>query len=67
MFVKRFLFSFLKYFDKETSFILSFEMLLNGLIDMRRRMSSKDFLKFFDCIWEAGPTVRYQNPDKWSI
>jgi len=32
---------------------------------MKRRMSQKDFSKFYKVIWQSGPQVRYQNPDAW--
>jgi hypothetical protein len=34
---------------------------------MKRRLSREDFLELFDLVWEAGPSVRYQNPDNWYI
>lgn len=32
---------------------------------MSKRLSSKDFLKLAENFWEAGPKVKYQNPDVW--
>ena len=32
---------------------------------MRRRLSSEDFITFYDALWEKGPTVKYRKPDAW--
>jgi hypothetical protein len=30
-----------------------------------KRMSKKEFNRFYSAIWQRGPQVRYQNPDAW--
>jgi hypothetical protein len=30
-----------------------------------KRLSSEDFLKKFDEMWQPGPTVKYRHPDSW--
>lgn len=30
-------------------------------------MSSKDFLKIVDILWQAGVQVKYSNPDSWIV
>ena len=32
---------------------------------MRKRLSSEDFLKRAEELWQAGPKVKYQNPNAW--
>ena len=32
---------------------------------MRKRLSSEDFLKRVEELWQAGPKVKYQNPSAW--
>ena len=32
---------------------------------MKRKMSQKEFSRFYTVIWQRGPQVRYQNPDSW--
>jgi len=32
---------------------------------MSRRLSSQDFLALAETLWQAGPKVKYQNPDGW--
>jgi len=34
-------------------------------LTMRRRLSSEDFMTFYDALWERGPTVKYRNSDGW--
>jgi hypothetical protein len=31
-------------------------------IENQKRLSNKEFLKVYDSIWQAGPTIKYQNP-----
>ncbi len=33
---------------------------------MNRRLSREEFIILFDVIWESGPKVKYQNPDRWT-
>jgi len=32
-------------------------------IENRERLSSQEFQKVYEKIWQAGPTIKYQNPD----
>ncbi len=32
---------------------------------MKERLSSRDFFTFLEELWEAGPKVKYPNPDAW--
>ena len=32
---------------------------------MKKRLSSEDFLKVAEDLWQVGPKVRYKNPDAW--
>jgi len=32
---------------------------------MRKRLSSEDFLKLVEELWQPGPKVKYQNPNAW--
>lgn len=32
---------------------------------MRKRLSSEEFLKVAEQLWQVGPKVRYKNPDAW--
>jgi len=34
-------------------------------IQEHKRLSSKEFLKVYDAIWQEGPKTQYQNPDGW--
>jgi hypothetical protein len=34
---------------------------------MRKRTTSKDFLKGYDELWQNGPAVKFSNPDAWSL
>lgn len=40
-------------------------MILGGL-DMKKRLSSQDFLTLSEALCEAGPKVKYQNPNAWT-
>ena len=31
-------------------------------IENQKRLSNKEFQKVYESIWQAGPTVKYQNP-----
>ena len=31
-------------------------------IERQKRLSNKEFQKVYESIWQAGPTVKYQNP-----
>jgi hypothetical protein len=31
-------------------------------IEKQKRLSNKEFQKVYESIWQAGPTVKYQNP-----
>ena len=48
-------------------FLIALTLIFNSLekVTMKKRLSSKDFLKGFDRIWEKGPEVKYSNPDNW--
>jgi hypothetical protein len=32
----------------------------------RKRLSSEEFLKVYDTLWQQGPTTKYQTPDGWT-
>jgi len=32
---------------------------------MSRRLSSEDFKKLFDVLWQPGPAIKYKCPDMW--
>ena len=32
----------------------------------QKRLSSQEFLKVYDNIWQQGPTTKYQTPDSWT-
>jgi hypothetical protein len=32
----------------------------------RKRLSSEEFLKVYDSLWQQGPTTKYQTPDGWT-
>jgi hypothetical protein len=49
-----------------TWLILRFAILL-GLIDMSKRLSSREFLELADILWQGDVKVKYQNPDNWTI
>ena len=31
-------------------------------IENQKRLSTKEFLKVYDAMWQAGPKINYQNP-----
>ena len=31
-------------------------------IEKQKRLSNKEFQKVYESVWQAGPTVKYQNP-----
>jgi hypothetical protein len=31
-------------------------------IEKQERLSSQEFLKVYETIWQAGPTIKYENP-----
>ena len=35
------------------------------MVLVMRRLSSQEFVKLFDAMWEQGPKVNYKDPDKW--
>ena len=49
----------------EILFILILEIIDSGTKQMKKRMSQKEFSRFYTVIWRRGPQVRYQNPDSW--
>jgi hypothetical protein len=49
-----------------TRFISGFEI-LTLMIDMRKRLPSKEFLALADILWQGNAKVRFQNPDNWII
>lgn len=49
-----------------TWLILRFAIPL-GLIDMSKRLSSREFLELADILWQGDAKVKYQNPDNWTI
>jgi hypothetical protein len=34
---------------------------------MSRKLSSQDFLKLFDTLWENTAPTKYKNPDAWTL
>lgn len=34
-------------------------------IEAKKRLSSKEFLKVHETIWQPGPKINYQNADNW--
>ena len=34
-------------------------------IQEHKRLSSQEFLKVYDTIWQEGPKTFYKNPDNW--
>ena len=34
-------------------------------IQEHKRLSSQEFLKIYDAIWQEGPKAEYKNPDSW--
>jgi len=34
-------------------------------IRKHERLSSQEFLKVYDIIWQEGPKTEYKNPDSW--
>jgi len=34
-------------------------------IQNHKRLSSQEFLKVYDTIWQEGPKTEYKNPDNW--
>ncbi len=34
-------------------------------IQEHKRLSSQEFLKVYDAIWQEGPKTEYKNPDNW--
>lgn len=32
-------------------------------IKKQKRLSSQEFLKVYNTLWQEGPTIQYQNPD----
>ena len=34
-------------------------------IQNHKRLSSQEFLKVYDAIWQEGPKIFYKNPDNW--
>ncbi len=34
-------------------------------LESAKRLSSEDFLKKFDEMWQPGPEVKYRRPDSW--
>ncbi len=34
-------------------------------IQEHKRLSSQEFLKVYDAIWQEGPKTAYKTPDKW--
>lgn len=53
-------------FKSATRLILGF-VILNILINLSKRLSSQEFLELADILWQGNATVRYQNPDNWTI
>jgi hypothetical protein len=35
------------------------------LIESKKHLSSKEFLKKANKLWRAGPAVKYKDPDAW--
>jgi hypothetical protein len=34
-------------------------------IKSQKKLSSQEFLKVYETIWQDGPKIKYQNPDAW--
>jgi hypothetical protein len=49
-----------------TRFILISEV-LRFMVNMRKRLPSKEFLALADILWQGNAKVRFQNPDNWII
>ena len=49
-----------------TRFILEFTI-LTRMINMSKRLPSKEFLALADLLWQGDAKVLYQNPDNWII
>jgi hypothetical protein len=49
-----------------TRFILEFAT-LSRVIEMSKRLRSKEFLALADLLWQGDAKVLYQNPDNWII
>lgn len=49
-----------------TRFILEFTI-LKRMINMSKRLPSKEFLALADLLWQGDAKVLYQNPDNWII
>jgi hypothetical protein len=32
----------------------------------RKRLSSEEFLRVYDALWQKGPSGKYQTPDGWN-
>jgi hypothetical protein len=32
----------------------------------RKRLSSEEFLRVYDALWQEGPSGKYQTPDGWA-
>ena len=46
--------------------ILGFAILVD-LIDMTKRLSSREFLELADILWKGDLKIKYQNPDNWIV
>ena len=49
-----------------TRFILEFSI-FKKMINMSKRLPSKEFLALADLLWQGDAKVTYQNPDNWII
>ena len=49
-----------------TRFILE-SVILTRMINMSKRLPSKEFLALADLLWQGDAKVLYQNPDNWII
>jgi len=38
---------------------------LSNKLQKQEKLSSDEFWLIYDSIWQKGPQVKYQNPDKW--
>jgi hypothetical protein len=47
-----------------TRFISGFAI-LTLMINMSKRLPSKEFLALADLLWQGNAKVRYQSPDNW--
>ncbi len=45
--------------DEETNRVMT-------KMKQQKRLSSEEFLKVYDTIWQQGPTTKYQTPDAWA-